>query len=114
MTGTTTKTTKTSWRQLLHFLTGDRHREGAALAETVKATLHPDPEQPASPVEIARIEQAAEQAVVEAHGDSVVADSDSDGAEPELSTADGDELPAASSDVAKPSDVLEQGVRGLQ
>lgn len=95
---------RTSWRQLLHFFTGDRHREGAALAATVKETLDPDHERPLSPMEDARIERAAERAVVEAHGDAAAIESD---AVPESPAGDSTRVAPTSSDVAKPSDVAE-------
>ncbi len=85
-----TRLAKPSWRQRLHFLTGDRRGEAHAVAAVVADTLHPDPERPVTPSELQVIEASAMRAVEEAHS--------------EAGTAAGSSSPTTS-DLASPSDV---------
>lgn len=61
---------KPSWKQRLHFLTGDRRGEAHAVAAVVAGTLHPDPERPVTPSELQEIEASALRAVEEAHSET--------------------------------------------
>lgn len=80
---------RTSWRQKLHAVTGDRDQESHALADTVQGAVASDGSMAVTPDE-GKVESAARQAVADAHGDTGVAEED-----------------AQTPDIAEPSTVVD-------
>ena len=78
----TTELRRPSWRQRLHFLTGDRRKEASALAVAAAEIVDHDATIPNSVKQ--HLDAAADTVVSRAHGDSGVAESDS--VEPDLAT----------------------------